>query len=71
MKGKGHGKLHSSITGDIWLHCLAVVLLTATIGIAVWQLVAGAKALSPLLISLLWAVYAIIPPFLLVRGDPP
>jgi hypothetical protein len=60
-----------SIAGDIWLHCVAVILLLSTIAIGVWQLVAGAKALSPLLISVLWAVYAIIPPFLLVRVPAP
>ena len=45
---------------------MALILLTSTIAIGIWQLVAGAKVCSPLLISVLWAVYANIPPFLLV-----
>ena len=48
---KGKGRLQNSIAGDIWLHCVAVVVLAATIAIGVWQLVAGAQPLSPLLIS--------------------
>ena len=64
---KGKGRLQNSSAGDIWLHCVALVLLTSTIAIGIWQLVAGAKVRSPLLISVLWAVYTNIPPFLLVR----
>ena len=56
---KGKGRLAVSAVGDIWLHALAVVLLASTIAIGVWQLVAGATALSPLLISVLWAVRAL------------
>jgi hypothetical protein len=71
---KGKGRLQLSIAGDIWLHCVAVVVLAATIGIGIWQLAAGAQALSPLLISVLWAAFAIIPPLLLcsyaVLGGP-
>ena len=63
---KGKGRLQNSSAGDIWLHCVALILLTSTIAIGIWQLVAGAKVRSPLLISVLWAVYANIPPFLLV-----
>lgn len=63
---KGKGRLQNSSAGDIWLHCLALILLTSTIAIGIWQLVAGAKIRSPLLISVLWAAYANIPPFLLV-----
>lgn len=63
---KGKGKLANSSAGDIWLHCVALILLTSTIAIGVWQLVAGAKVRSPLLISVLWAVYTNIAPFLLV-----
>ena len=48
---KGNGKLGSSILGDVWLHALFFFILAVTIGIAVWQLVAGAALVSPLLIS--------------------
>ncbi|BDA41271.1 Cellulose synthase 1 [Coccomyxa sp. Obi] len=63
---KGKGRLANSAAGDIWLHCLAVIVLAATMAIGIWQLVAGAQALSPLLISVLWAAFAMVPPFLLV-----
>ena len=35
-------------------------------GIAVWQLIAGVDFFSPLTISLLWAIYNAIPPFLIL-----
>ena len=68
---KGRRKLQSNVTGDIWLHCIAVALLAGTIANGIWQLVAGARALSPLLIGVLWAVYAIVPPLLLVSPATP
>ena len=55
---KGSGQKAARAVGDIWLHALAVALLAATIAWGVWQLAAGAPALSPLLISVLWAVRA-------------
>lgn len=41
---KGKGRLANSAAGDIWLHCLAVIVLAATMAIGIWQLVAGAQA---------------------------
>lgn len=52
--------------GDLWLHGLAFLVLTVTIAIGIWQLIDGAAVVSPLLISILWAAYAAIPPFLLL-----
>ena len=66
MTAKGNGRLANSAIGDIWLHGLAAFLLTATVAIGVWQLVAGAAILSPLLISVLWATNALVPPILLL-----
>ena len=63
---KGKGKLAASIVGDVWLHALFFVLLAVSIGVAVAQLVAGATAMSPLLISVLWAASAAVPPALLL-----
>ena len=40
---KGKGRLANSAAGDIWLHCLAVIVLVATMAIGIWQLVAGAQ----------------------------
>ncbi len=53
-------------SGDVWLHALFFTLLAVSVGVAVWQLVAGADPLSPLLISVLWATYAAVPPALLL-----
>ena len=55
---KGSGQKAVRAVGDIWLHALAVTLLAATAASGVWQLAAGAPPLSPLLISVLWAVRA-------------
>ena len=63
---KGKGKLAVSIVGDVWLLALFFTLLAVSVGVAVWQLVAGADPLSPLLISVLWATYAAVPPALLL-----
>ena len=63
---KGKGRLAVSIVGDVWLHALFFTLLAVSVGVAVWQLVAGADPLSPLLISVLWATYAAVPPALLL-----
>lgn len=43
-------------------HCCALRLQ----GIAIWQLFAGVQFFSPLTISLLWAIYNAIPPFLIL-----
>jgi hypothetical protein len=63
---KGKGRLGSSAVGDIWLHCLFFALLAASIGVGAWQLAARDAVVSTLLVSVLWAGYAIIPPFLLI-----
>lgn len=36
-------------------------------GVAVWQLFTGATILSPLCISMLWALYNAIPPYLILH----
>ena len=63
---QGKGKLAVTAFGDLWLHGLACLVLFVTIGIGIWQLIDGAAVVSPLLISILWAAYASIPPFLLL-----
>ena len=63
---QGKGKLAVTAFGDLWLHALAFLVLTVTIAIGIWQLIDGAAVVSPLLISILWAAYAAIPPFLLL-----
>lgn len=63
---KGKGRLGSSAVGDIWLHCLFFVLLAASIGVGIWQLAVSDTVINTLLVSVLWAGYAIIPPFLLI-----
>jgi hypothetical protein len=63
---KGGGRLAASIVGDVWLHALFFGVLAITVAVGVWQLVAGASALTPLLISILWAATAAVPPALLL-----
>ena len=63
---KGSGRLAASIVGDVWLHAVFLFVLAVTVAVGVWQLVAGAALLSPLLISVLWAAHAAVPPFLLL-----
>ncbi|KAK9865087.1 hypothetical protein WJX84_007198 [Apatococcus fuscideae] len=63
---KGGSKLKNSPLRDIWLAIVMFILLTVSIAVAIWQLVDGALVFSPLLISVLWAAYAIVPPFLLL-----
>lgn len=36
-------------------------------GVAIWQLFTGASILSPLCISMLWALYNAIPPYLILH----
>ena len=36
-------------------------------GVAIWQLFTGATVLSPLCISMLWALYNAIPPYLILH----
>lgn len=63
---KGGSKLKNSPLRDIWLAIVMFILLTVSIAVAIWQLVDGANVFSPLIISVLWAAYAVVPPFLLL-----
>jgi cellulose synthase/poly-beta-1,6-N-acetylglucosamine synthase-like glycosyltransferase len=63
---KGPGKLKDSALRDLWLPGLSFGLLFISGAIAVWQLIAGVDFFSPLTISLLWAIYNAIPPFLIL-----
>jgi hypothetical protein len=65
-RSAGKGKLKNSAAGDLWFHCVLAFLLIISIGVGIWQLVAGADVISPLLISVLWAVHSAIPPTLLL-----
>ena len=62
----GKGKLKNSAFRDLWFHVLLDFLLILSIGVGIWQLVGGAEVISPLLISVLWAVHSAIPPTLLI-----
>lgn len=64
---KGGSKMKDSALRDIWLACVAFILLAVSIAIGIWELVDGAQIFSPLLISVLWATYNIIAPYLLIH----
>ncbi|DBA65793.1 TPA: hypothetical protein ACH3X2_002830 [Trebouxia sp. C0005] len=64
---KGPGKLENSAFRDLWLPGLSFILLMISVGVAIWQLFTGAAVLSPLCISMLWAIYNAIPPYLILH----
>ena len=51
---------------DIWIHVVTWVLLTSTIACGIWQMVDGGTVISPLLISVAWAVYCNVAPSLVL-----
>ncbi|KAK9857954.1 hypothetical protein WJX84_008696, partial [Apatococcus fuscideae] len=62
---KGAGKLMNTALGDLWMPggCLIVLLITLGFGIA--KLVQGQTIITTLSISVVWLIYAAIPPFLI------
>ena len=52
--------------GDLWMPAVCFVLLLASIGQGLKQLFTSGSVTSPLAISIIWAVYNAIPPFLVL-----
>ena len=52
---------------DLWIHILVVLALGATILAGLIKLFHGTYISTPLAISILWAIYNIIPPALVRR----
>ena len=62
----GKKKLKQSPLKDVWLHLVTFLLLTSSVACGVWQMVDGGRVISPLLISVAWAVYGNIAPTLVL-----
>lgn len=68
MTAKGVGaRLANSAIRDLWMPTLQFLLLTISIAVGFWQLLVAPTLLSPLAISLLWAIYNAIPPYLIIH----
>ena len=52
--------------GDLWMPALCFVLLMASVGEGLKQLFSAGTVTSPLVISIIWAVYNAIPTFLVL-----
>jgi cellulose synthase/poly-beta-1,6-N-acetylglucosamine synthase-like glycosyltransferase len=63
---KGSGRLAASNIGDLWMPTLVFVALLASLIEGLIKLVNSANPQNTLLISLVWVVYNMIPPFLLL-----
>ncbi|KAK9823799.1 hypothetical protein WJX72_005584 [[Myrmecia] bisecta] len=64
---KGPGRLKDSAIRDLWMPAVSFFLLAISIVMGVWQLLDGSEVFSPLLISVLWATYNAVPPYLLLH----
>ena len=65
-KYAGKKKMTVSPMRDVWIHIVTWVLLTSTIACGIWQMIDGGTVISPLLISVAWAVYGNVAPSLVL-----
>lgn len=63
---KGAARIGQIAMGDLWVHVLSFVLLVVSLGVGVHKLINGPTVITTLAISVVWIVYALIPPFLLI-----
>jgi len=63
---KGAARIGQIAMGDLWVHVLSFILLVVSLGVGVHKLVNGPTVITTLAISVVWIVYALIPPFLLI-----
>ncbi|KAK9863564.1 hypothetical protein WJX84_010744, partial [Apatococcus fuscideae] len=64
---KGTGRLANSNLGDLWIHVVSFCALLASFGFGLWKVCTGPTVITTLSISLVWTVYAMIPPYLLLH----
>lgn len=62
----GKKKMAVSPMRDVWVHLVTWLLLTSTIACGIWQMADGGKVISPLLISVAWAIYGNVAPTLVL-----
>ncbi len=63
---KGAARIGQIAMGDMWVHVLTFILLVVSLGVGVHKLINGPTVITTLAISVVWIVYALIPPFLLI-----
>ncbi len=63
---KGAARIGQIAMGDMWVHVLSFILLVVSLGVGVHKLINGPTVITTLAISVVWIVYALIPPFLLI-----
>jgi len=61
---KGGSKVGNSAFRDLWIHGLTLFINSITVAVGFIQVFTGAVIVSPLLISILWCLYNMIPPVL-------
>lgn len=64
---KGTGRLANSNLGDLWIHVISFLALLASFGFGLWKVCTGPTVITTLSISLVWTVYAMVPPYLLLH----
>jgi hypothetical protein len=65
MKGAA-GRLANTAIGDLWMPTVSFVALATTLGIGIKKLAHGPTVITTLSISIVWIVYSMIPPTLLL-----
>lgn len=61
---KGGSKVGNSAFRDLWIHGLTLTINSITLAVGLVQVFTGAVIISPLLISILWCAYNMIPPLM-------
>ncbi|KAL3155246.1 hypothetical protein ABBQ32_013178 [Trebouxia sp. C0010 RCD-2024] len=64
---KGAGRLLDSVLGDLWMPGACFVLSLVSLIYGIKELIHGATVVTTLTISVVWIVYSMIPPYLLIH----
>ncbi len=63
---KGVQRVGEIAMRDIWIHGAVFILLLATLCVGLQKLLSGPTVITTLSISVVWIIYAMVPPFLLL-----
>lgn len=63
---KGFGRLQNSAIGDLWVPITVFVASAVSLGIGISKVVNSGQPKTTLLVSLLWMIFNMVPPFLLL-----
>ncbi|KAK9828913.1 hypothetical protein WJX72_002766 [[Myrmecia] bisecta] len=64
---KGSGRLLNSAMGDIWMPAICFLALAASFGFGLHKVITGPSVITTLSISIVWIVYGMIAPYLLLH----